>query len=99
MSCSLQDLSKRFITQSDLDEFSYNFVLGSQNVIEKRRHEVNGIKGVSYFLFKDNDAHLELDQAHECSIFIFDISGDNQNMIREYFSICRQKSFYGAYIS
>lgn len=55
------------------------------------------VQGVSYFPFKENDDVIDPIDAREYSIFIFDVSCDNQNKIREYFSMCRHKSIDAAY--
>ncbi|KAG5863252.1 hypothetical protein JTB14_008270 [Gonioctena quinquepunctata] len=51
------------------------------------------VQGVDCFSFKDNNEIIEPSEAKENSIFIFDyVACDKPNKIREYYTMCRQKS-------
>lgn len=60
---------------------------------------LKNVKGVGYFPFKSNDEILDPNEAKNNSIFIFDdITCENQNKIREYYSMCRHKDIDAAYL-
>lgn len=60
---------------------------------------IENVKDVSYFPFKDNDAVIDVADARERSIFIFDdVACDKQDKIKEYFSMGRHKSIDPIYL-
>lgn len=57
------------------------------------------VKEVSYFPFSDNDDVIDIKDARENSVFIFDdVSSNSQVKIRDYYSMCRHKNIDAAYL-
>lgn len=60
---------------------------------------LSNVEGVGYFPYADNENVIDVSQARNNSIFIFDdIACDKQNKIREYYSMSRHKDIDVVYL-